>query len=83
MPLLEGRLVFGLIPELELLLSVDASLRNNGVSGVGFAAGGRALFASRQTDRLAIEASYRESHASVDAVRDIERWGLVSVMYTP
>lgn len=86
-PLFDGRLAFVLLPEVHFLVAIDEALRDQGIKSFALGVGGEARIAVRLIDALFVELSYRESHALLTSPRgdaeDIERFGALSITYTP
>lgn len=68
-------------PELQAIIAIDRSLRDEGVDRAGFAYGGEALLQVPLGPVFGLELAYRESHAVVptywidrDEFRDVERF---------
>jgi hypothetical protein len=85
LPLLGGKLVQRVAPELQLIVSLTRELRTLArAASVGPAIGGEASARVHLTDELALQLSYRESHALLassfqTSFADVERFVMLDV----
>ncbi|MBX3246628.1 MAG: hypothetical protein KF901_05540 [Myxococcales bacterium] len=87
-PLFDGRLRVGLVPDLQLLVRVSDPLQAEGIRTPGVAVGGEATVAVALTDAFLVRLAYRESHALLsseraEGSRDIERYLALQLVYAP
>ncbi len=86
-PLLEGRVIIALHPELDWVAFVDDGLTQEGVAGSAVAVGAEARLLVGIAGPFYAELYYRESHAFLSSdlgeSGDVERYATVGLLYRP